>query len=95
MTRQDADRYERAAHAVQSGVAAEQSRGSEDGTPKHLRVGIVLRRCESAVLARVLIAAGLLTEDGYIAMLADEVEKEVAEYEERLSDAIGAQVKLQ
>jgi hypothetical protein len=37
-----AARYLDACHAVQSGVAFDQARGSDDGSPKHLRTGVNL-----------------------------------------------------
>jgi hypothetical protein len=84
MSTTDHDRYLAAAHAMQSGVAAEHGLGSNDGTPKHLRVGINSAHVAIAAIARLLINHGLFTLDEYTAAQADEMEAEKARYEERL-----------
>lgn len=90
----DQARYDAAMHAVQSGVAAEQGRGSQDGSPKHLRVGINARAVEHTALVRILIAKGVFTEEEYISELADEAEREKARYEQMLSEKLGTKVTL-
>lgn len=80
----DRERYRAAAHAMQSGVALDHSRGSQDGTPKHLRVGVNAAMCEHAALAALLISKGVFTRDEYEAAVALEMEAEVARYRERL-----------
>lgn len=72
-------RYLAACHAIQTGVAFEHSRGSEDGTPKHLRTGVNIAMCDHAALVKLLIAKGLFT---------DEAEEEVKRYEERLGGKV-------
>ena len=88
------ERYQRAAHAMQSGVAMEQARGGQDGNPKHLRTGINSMAVTDAALAKLLIARGVLTEEEYCEAVADEMEAEVRRYEERLSAALGTKVTL-
>lgn len=80
----DTERYLSAVHAMQTGVALDQSRGSNDGTPKHLRVGINSALCDHAALVRLLIERGLFTQDQYTKAIADEMEQEKQRYEERL-----------
>ncbi len=87
-------RYRRAAHAVQSGVATEQELGSQDGTPKHLRVGINTAKAEQAALARLLIAKGIFTELEYMEAMAEGMEAEQKLYEERLTQRLGRPVTL-
>lgn len=95
MTQEDDQaRYLAASHAMQSGVAAEQGAGSPDGTPKHLRIGVNSAQVSVAALARLLIDRGLFTEAEYVAAQADEMEAEVARYEQRISEATGATVTL-
>lgn len=89
MSPRDADRYVAAAHAMQSGVAAEHARGSRDGEPKHLRVGVNSALVAQGGLARLLIDKGLITEAEYTAAVADAMEAEVARYEEILRQRLG------
>ncbi len=90
----DHDRYMAAAHAMQSGVATEHERGSDDGTPKHLRVGVNSAQVSVAALTKLLIEKGLFTLDEYVKAQADEMEAEQARYEQRLSAALGAKITL-
>lgn len=77
-------RYRAAAHAVQSGVMLDHSRGGEDGSPKHLRTGVNLALVDSAALAKLLINKGVFTEVEYHEALADATEAEQRRYEARL-----------
>ena len=90
----DVERYERASHAVQTGVAYDLEHDPSSGTPKHLRVGINLRATDHAALAGLLIAKGIITTDEYLKALADEAEAEVKRYETILSARVGATVTL-
>lgn len=76
-------RYMRAAHAMQTGVALEHSRGSDDGSPKHLRVGVNSALVSVAALSGLLVEKGVLTEEEIEKALADEMEREVGRYEAR------------
>lgn len=88
------ERYMRALHAMQSGVAMELEQGSNSATPKHLRVGVNSAMIDSAAMARVLMAKGLFTLAEYSEALADVAEAEQRAYEERLSGALGVKVTL-
>ncbi len=77
-------RYHAAAHAIQTGVEIEHRRGSQDGSPKHLRVGVNMRAVDQAGLVKLLIDKGLLTRSEYFDALADQAEIEKADYEARL-----------
>ena len=89
----DWDRYLKAAHAMQTGVALEMSRHAAPTEPKHLRVGVNAAMSDQAGLVKLLIAKGIFTEDEYFAAIADKMEDEVADYEQRLS-ADGIKVVL-
>ncbi|AEA27888.1 hypothetical protein Psed_5761 [Pseudonocardia dioxanivorans CB1190] len=93
MSTNDTDRYEAAAHAMQTGVLAEMHR---EGVPaehlddrtstgrKHLRVGVNSALVGQAAIASLLIAKGIFTIEEYTAALADEMEKEQRLYEDQL-----------
>lgn len=93
-TKQQQIRYERAMHAMQSGVAAEQELGSICGSPKSLRVGVNSAMVETSVLAKLLIEKGVVSEGEFAEMLITTAEEEVARYETRLSKRYGTNVKL-
>lgn len=84
MTQHDTDRYLAAAHAVQSGVAAEMALNPKPTEPKHLRVGVNSALVSNVALARLLIEKGVFTLDEYEAAQAAEMEAEQARYEQRL-----------
>ena len=90
----DSERYARASHAMMSGVKAEQESGSNDGTPKHLRCGVNSALVNDAALVRLLIEKGIITEEEYVKAVADEMEREVERYQERLTRRFGYQVRL-
>lgn len=87
------ERHAAASHAMQSG-AQDQAGGSNDGSPKHLRVGVNVALCDHAALVGLLISKGLITEEEYGNAMASAMEGEVRRYEERLSEAYGVEVKL-
>lgn len=76
--------YEEAAHAMQTGVALEHARGGQDGSPKHLRVGVNSAQVNNAAIARLLIAKGIITMDEYTAAVTAEMNAEAERYEQRL-----------
>lgn len=92
----DGERYERAAHAMQSGVAMEMNHfGSSKGTePKHLRVGVNSAMVNSAALAALLISKGVFTQDEYAKAVADQMEIEAESYRKRIADRLGRDVTL-
>lgn len=75
--------YTELCHAMQSGVAYEQGRGGQDGTPKHLRVGVNVAMCDHGALVGLLIAKGIITDEEYAHAIRDEMRREVDRYEER------------
>lgn len=91
---QDIERYNAAAHAMQSGVAMEMSAGSKDTEPKHLRVGVNSALVNDEGLAALLIEKGIFTEDEYVKAIADAMEREKVRYEERLSATCHKRVTL-
>lgn len=90
------ERYLRACHAVQSGVAAEmqieERRAATE--PKHLRTGINCAMVEHSALVELLVSKGVITREEFAAALADGMEEEVRRYEERLSRHHGATIVL-
>lgn len=86
------DRYQRAIHAMQSGVAY--SRDKTNQEPKHLRVGINVALRDVGALSYLLVKKGVFTELELWEALADGAEAEVKEYERKLSAAYGATVTL-
>ncbi|HWS65684.1 MAG TPA: hypothetical protein VN325_23235 [Steroidobacteraceae bacterium] len=90
----DIERYHKAAHAVQSGIAMLMNHNDKFTTPKHLRVGIDLEKAELGGLTKLLVDKGLITRAEYFSAIADGVEREKAEYEQRLSEITGAKVTL-
>lgn len=81
----DNRRYHEAAHAMQTAVKIDQERGSQDGSPKHLRVGINSAMVNHDAIATLLIDKGIITEEEYVAALAAAMEREVARYRERIN----------
>ena len=75
-------KYIELAHAMQTGVALDQAKGSNDGTPKHLRVGINCALSDHGALVKLLIAKGLFTEDEYYDHLIEFMQREVDRYEQ-------------
>lgn len=69
-----------AQHAMQSGVAMELQHDPSSGSPKHLRVGVNTALVDTAALAKLLIAKGLITENEYLGALAAGMEEEVERY---------------
>ena len=76
--------YTQALHAMQTGVALDQERGSVDGSPKHLRVGVNAAMCDHTALVKLLIAKGVITDEEYRGAITDEMNAEVERYEQRL-----------
>lgn len=75
------ERYSRAAHAMQSGVAMEMNYRPQPTEPKHLRVGVNTALVDHGALVTLLIAKGVFSE--------------VARYEKHIGDLMGgAVVKL-
>lgn len=81
------ERYMRAMHAMQSGVAALMP--SKETEPKHLRVGVNSALIDSAAVASLLIAKGVFTEDEYLEALALTAERDVATYTQLVRERYG------
>ncbi|HEV2375172.1 MAG TPA: hypothetical protein VGS19_23810 [Streptosporangiaceae bacterium] len=87
-------RYFSAAHAMQSGVAAEMGYDPKSIEPKSLRVGVNSAMVDSSALAELLMAKGVITEDEYLEAIAAGMEREAATYEARLSEHFGQKITL-
>lgn len=92
--REQKERYLRAAHAMQSGVAAAMTTGSQSHEPKHLRVGVNSALVDHGALVKLLVDKGILTELEYFTAIADMMEAEVQSYERELSEHYGRPVTL-
>jgi hypothetical protein len=86
--------YMELAHAMQTGVAMEMNYNPRPTEPKHLRVGVNSAMVENAALVRLLIEKGIITESEWMRALRDSMKTEVESYEDRLSVAMSAKVKL-
>jgi len=82
-------RYQRAAHAMQTGVAHEMNREPGPTAPKHLRVGVNSALVSHGALVRLLLQKGLITEVEYMEACCEGMEDEVRAYEERLHRLFG------
>jgi hypothetical protein len=90
----DLQRHYDAAHAMQSGVAQYMQVNPRDTEPKHLRVGINTALVDHASLVDLLISKGVFSRGEYLKVIADGMEREKQDYEERLSKHYGANIKL-
>jgi hypothetical protein len=86
----DAERYERAAHRVQSAIAFHPDRPRDQY--KDLRTGLDLSKSDLGGLATLLIEKGLITKAEYIAAVADAAEREAEAKEHELSVRFGINV---
>ncbi|MCA0424033.1 MAG: hypothetical protein LCH61_12050 [Proteobacteria bacterium] len=87
----DAERYERAAHRVQTAIAFNPDRPRDQY--KDLRTGIDMSKADAAGLATLLIAKGVFTLEEYIAAVADSAEREADQKEDELSVRHGINVR--
>lgn len=87
----DAERYERAAHRVQTAIAFNPDRPRDQY--KDLRTGIDMSKADAAGLATLLIAKGVFTLEEYIAAVADLAEREADQKEDELSVRHGINVR--
>ncbi len=88
------ERYQAAAHAMQSGVAMEMNYDSKCTQPKHLRVGVNSALVDSSALAELLISKGVIAEDEYLDAIAAGMEREAESYRARLQDHFGTSITL-
>lgn len=94
MTQEDQERYRRAQHAMQTGVAMMMEIYQHDLTQKSFRVGINTALCDASALVKLLIKKGIISTDEIEKALADEMEAEAERYRERINRYTGADVKL-
>lgn len=85
----DRERYQRAAHAMQSGVAFEMNHDPKPTSPKHLRVGVNSAMVDSAAIAGLLIEKGVFTLEEYEKAIANQMEAEAESYERRAIERTG------
>jgi hypothetical protein len=85
------ERYERAAHRVQTALAYMPDH--QNMTPKHMRVGIDMSKADMGGLATLLIEKGLITKEEYILAITESAEREADAYESEISGRIGINVK--
>jgi hypothetical protein len=88
------ERYEAAAHAMQSGVAMEMNYDTGPTDPKHLRVGVNSALVDSSALAGLLIAKGVITEDEYLEAITAGMEREAEDYQARLRQRFGPDTNI-
>lgn len=86
-----AERYERAAHRVQTAIAFQPERPRDQY--KDLRTGLDMRASDAAGLATLLIAKGIFTLDEYLSAVADAAEREANRQEDELSIRHGINVR--
>ena len=97
MTQEDSERYERALHAMQSGVKMMQNFEHPEkhipdnaieasDSPKHLRVGVNAAMSDEAALVLLLVDKGLIRLDDYQRAIADKMEDEVKRYEKEIRE---------
>lgn len=94
MTEEDKERYHKALHAMQTGVATMMNIDPHDLSAKHTRVGINSALCDNSALGMLLVKKGIITEDELDKALADEMEAEVERYKKRIEEHIGHEVNL-
>lgn len=86
----DSERYERAAHRVQTAIAFHPDRPRDEY--KDLRTGVDLSKSDLGGLATLLIEKGIITKAEYIAAIADFAEREASTKEDELSTRYGINV---
>lgn len=85
------ERYETAAHRVQSAIAAHPN--PRQCEPKHMRVGVDMSKSDQGGLAKLLLKKGVFSEAEYFEAMADAAEEEAQRYEDELSVLYGANVR--
>lgn len=79
---------------MQSGVATEMHIRPQPTEPKHLRTGINAAMVDHGGLVKLLVDKGIITNEEYVKAIADMMEQEKTNYEERLSRLLGKKVTL-
>lgn len=88
------ERYWKLAHAMQSGVAAWMNYDPLETSVKHLRVGVNSAMADVGSLGRLLVKKGVISEEEYTEAVMEGMEREVASYEEQLSERMGKRIHL-
>lgn len=84
------DRYQRAAHRVQTAIATLMAMPGYNATdPKHLRVGIDMSKSDMGGLATLLIEKGVITQDEYIEAVTAAAEREALSFERQIQALLG------
>lgn len=86
--------YMAAAHALQSGIAAEMNIDPKPTEPKHLRTGINIAFTDHAAIVTLLIEKGIITEEEYYRAILKTIKKEVSDYEQKLSSFYKTKITL-
>lgn len=81
-------------HAMQSGVAMKMNYDDSSIQPKQLRVGINAAMVFDGALGELLVDKGVFTEEEYAEAMVQAMAKEVARYEQELSDLTGTKITL-
>lgn len=84
------ERYVKAAHAMQSGVAVQSAHGSKQCEPKHLRVGVNGAMSDIGAVSRLLISKGVFTEREYLEAICKGMEDERDSYEAAVQALFGS-----
>lgn len=89
-----AERYEKALHAMQTGVAFIMNYDTKETEPKHLRVGINASMCDHAGLVELLIEKGIITREEYMKAIVKSMEAEVERYSKWIAARAGLKPDL-
>jgi hypothetical protein len=87
------DRWMISAHAVQSATALHIERlgaSAAGADAKHLRTGLNMAMSDHGALARLLVAKGIITEEEYLAAIAEGAEMEA----ERIAEHVRSECNL-
>ena len=79
------DDYHALGHAMQTGVKFDHEvLRSDDGTPKHLRVGVNTCKVDHAALVHMLIELGVIKREDYFLAIRKMMAKEVDTYDKKV-----------
>jgi len=87
-------RYQKLAHAMQSGVAAMMQYDLSEVSSKHLRVGVNSALSDSGAIAQLLIEKGIITREELMEKLVESLDAEVTRYEAELKEKTGVTMTL-
>ena len=81
-------------HAMQDGVAMKMDHNPRETQPKQLRGGVNAAMIAHSAVASLLVEKGIFTMEEYSEALVVATFKEVARYEQELSDLTGTKITL-